>query len=271
MKPTSIQLIALAAITSSASALTTVNFEDLSLTTPPATAYGPGGVFYNGSDEAGGFTSGGANFVNTYDSGFGSWDGWSYSTTTDTTTPGFGNQYSAYTGGAASGSTYGVAYYSAFTGNRPTINLGAGQSVPLSMTVTNTTYAALSMRDGDGYAKQFGGVSGDDPDWTLLTARGFDQFDQLTGTVEFYLADYRFADNAQDYIVDSWEVVDLTGLGSGVAYIDFEITSSDNDPMFGIKTPSYFAMDDFTAVPESSLFALFAGLGALALCVNRRR
>jgi hypothetical protein len=42
------------------------------------------------------------------------------------------------------------------------------------------TYAALSMRDGDGFAKQFGGASGDDPDYFLLTITGRDALDAIT-------------------------------------------------------------------------------------------
>ena len=51
--------------------------------------------FYNGADEAGGFTSGGAFFNNTFTDfggGFTGWSGWSYSNITDNTTPGFANQ-----------------------------------------------------------------------------------------------------------------------------------------------------------------------------------
>jgi hypothetical protein len=34
--------------------------------------------------------------------------------------------------------------------------------------VTNTTYAYNSMRDGDMFAKKFGGPTGNDPDWYKL-------------------------------------------------------------------------------------------------------
>src|SRR5262249_15531077 len=65
----------------------TIDFEDLYL--DPES-------YYNGSDGAGGFTSYGAFFNNSYNSMFKSWKGWSYSNVTDVTTPGYQNQYSAY-------------------------------------------------------------------------------------------------------------------------------------------------------------------------------
>lgn len=79
-----------------------VNFEDLSLAP---------NSYYNGADGAGGFTSQCTFFNNSYNQQYKSWSGWSYSNTTDTTTPGVSNQYSAYTGGGFRGSkNYGVAY-----------------------------------------------------------------------------------------------------------------------------------------------------------------
>lgn len=267
------QLTAVFGFVAALPAAINVDFADVNRSVPPAQNYtGPGGgVFYNGSDSAGGFTSSGVQFTNTFtDSGggFTGWDGWSYSTTTDTTTPGFGNQYSAFTGGGNGDAAYGVYFGSGV--NTPTISLGAAASAPQSMFVTNTTYATLSMLNGDSFSKQFGGITGDDEDWFLLSITGFDFSSQATGTVEFYLADYRFADNSQDYIVDEWTEVDLTGLGANVSGIQFELTSSDVG-QFGMNTPAYFAMDNFSAVPESSTYALLTGVLALFVLAKRRR
>ena len=49
-----------------------------------------------GADGSGEFVTGGVAFHNEYDSTWGSWAGWAYANRTDTTTPGWGNQYSAY-------------------------------------------------------------------------------------------------------------------------------------------------------------------------------
>ncbi|MDQ8195005.1 DUF4465 domain-containing protein [Coraliomargarita sp. SDUM461004] len=243
-----------------------VDFSDVALTTPPATSYAEGGVYYNGSDGAGSFTSGGVTFINTNPGGY--WEGWSYSTTSDTTTSGFTNQYSAYSGSGYGDAAYGI-YFQPFN-NAPTMELDASSRAPQYMRVTNTTYAALSMIDGDQFAKAFGGVSGDDEDWFLLTIRGFDSDMNEVGTVDHYLADYRFEDNSQDYILDDWDLVDLTSLGSNVASLQFELTSSDVGT-YGMNTPAYFAMDDFYAVPEPSRFALFAGVLALFVICRRNR
>jgi hypothetical protein len=232
--------------------------------------------FYNGSDAAGGFSSGGADFSNTdfsntftdFGGGFSGWDGWAYSNTTDTTTPGFGNQYSAYTGGGAGGSdTYGVAFTAGSpSGGVSTITF-ATERVVLSGQFTNTTYPALSMLNGDAFAKQFGGESGDDPDFLLLSIIGIDALGGTTGTVDFYLADYRDSNNALDYIVDSWTTVDLSPLGE-VAQLDFVLTGSDMGS-FGLNTPSYFALDDLVVAPEPGTGLLLAS-GLVAIAIRRR-
>jgi len=249
------------------------DFSDVDLSIPPAQSYSGGGFYYNGSDGAGGYVSGGAYFVNNYNASWGSWDSWAYSSTYDTTTAGFGNQYSAYIpdGGTSLGygdSVYGV-YYQPFGGDTGSIQLGAGMTEPLSMRITNTTYAALSMLNDDSFAKKFGGTSGDDEDWFKLDITGYDSIGNTTGAVEFYLADYRFADNSQDYIVDSWALVDLSPLGDQVSKLGFALSSSDVGS-YGMNTPAYFAMDNLEAVPEPSTYALIFGVVVLGLAYLRR-
>ena len=48
--------------------------------------------------KVGSFTSGGVKFGNEYNTNYDSWGGFAYSNQTDNTTPGFGNQFSAFTG-----------------------------------------------------------------------------------------------------------------------------------------------------------------------------
>lgn len=250
------------------------DFEDL---TPPTAYTGPGGgAYYNGSDGAGGFLSGDVWFTNNYSAAWGSWDGWAYSNTTDTTTPGFTNQWSAITGGGVDGSAnYGVSYYSTFGSNNTQVLFGYSsgeyaQTVD-GFYVTNTTYAWDSMTNGDAFAKQFGGTTGDDPDWFKLDVYGLGSGYERTGdSVEFYLADYRFVDPDEDYIVTDWTWLDLTDLG-GVYGLEFELTSSDIGD-FGMNTPAYFAMDDLNANPVPVPGAVWLlGSGLLGLVGIRRR
>jgi len=247
-------LAAMAALAAGARAGGLANFDGLPL--------GPN-QYWNGSDGSGGFTSGPAYFNNLYAvdpwSGWAFWGGWAYSDMTDTTTPGYTNQYSAITGGGQGGSSnYGVAYQDTYTPTTPTIALSQPTVVDGAY-FTNTTYTYLILRDGDpgGYSKKFGGASGNDADWFRVTVTGKDAAGQPTGSVDFYLADFRFADNAKDYIVRDWTWADLSGLGE-VKSLEFTLASSDSGS-YGINTPAYFAMDAMT-VPEPGTLALM-GLG----------
>jgi len=61
-------------------------------------------------------------------------------------------------------------------------------------------------------------------------------------SLDFYLADFRFADNTQDYILNEWSWFDLSSLGN-VNSIRFKFSSSDVSE-WGMNTPAYFCMDD---------------------------
>ncbi len=208
------------------------------------------GTSLNDSGEAGGFTSGNLFFPNSYNPDFDSWTDWGISAQTDTLTPGFMNDLSSIAGGGAEGTnTYAVS--AAFS---PTIMSltgasaemgGTGTSAAFSgMYVTNNTYAALSMEQGDAFAKKFGGETGDDEDFFLLTIQKF--LDGVIGSevVQFFLADFRSVDNNQDYILKDWTFVDLTPLGKADSLI-FSLSSSDNG-QFGMNTPAYFCIDQIT-------------------------
>ena len=238
-------------IASASQAATTVDFNEFAL---PTSGY---------DNNTGGFASRGASFNNAftdYGGGFTGWTGFSLSNVNDTTTSGFDNQYASFAGGGVGG---GGNYVVAFPPS--TIALPAGRT-PASVRLTNTTYAALSIRDGDQFAKKFGGPSGDDADFFSVTFAGLDAAGAPTGEATFLLADYRFADNARDYIVSDWATLDLTPLGAARS-IELSFASSDVGA-FGINTPTYVALDDLTLVPEPATLAI--ALGA-ALLVRRRR
>jgi hypothetical protein len=196
---------------------------------------------YAGEDGAGGFTSGPLRFLNAYDPQYGAWSGFAASTMRDTTTPGWDNQYSAIPGEGSEGTP---AYAVGYTGMGPArleLATGAGAEAHFAgLWVTHTTYAYLSMRDGDAFAKKFGGTSGDEPDWFRLTIRGQDAAGGPTGSLEVYLADFR-GPAAEDHLVADWRWVDLSGLGASHA-MEFALDSSDLGE-YGMNTPAYFALD----------------------------
>jgi hypothetical protein len=242
-------VIGILATTGAADAAIVTDFEDLTLA-PES--------YWNGSDGSGGFASGSAYFNNNYDSTYGSWDGFSYSNITGTTSSGWTAQYNAITGKGQNGSAnYGIGYVG-WT-EPPTITLDTAGVID-GLYVTNNNYAYYSMLNGDAFAKKFGGGSSDDKDWFLLTITGKDVGGVVNGTVDFYLADYRFADNSQDYIVNTWEYVDLSFLGV-VKSVEFSLSSSDVGK-WGMNTPAYFAMD--TIMPEPATMVLLA-LGGILL------
>ena len=222
-------------VTSFCCAQTVADFEDFNIAVDSSN---------NNSGEQGYFVNGNVLLPNIFvDGDFSYWSGWAISSTTDTTTPGFTNDLSAITGGGAEGSTtYAVTYIFPSSIIRLT-NDGIGGYVA-GMYVTNNTYAYLSMLEGDGFAKKFGGETGNDPDFFKMTVKKFEEGALSTNSIDFYLADYRFEDNSQDYIVDEWTWLDLSSLGNADS-LEITMSSSDNND-FGIKTPTYVCVDNIT-------------------------
>lgn len=215
----------------------------------------------------GGFSSGGMGFNNRFSvtrwgegqyDYFTSWSAFAYSNMTDNTTSGFSNQYSVYTGAADSGSNFGVAYDGGVT---PTINFYQ-ELAPTSLKMTNTTYTALSMKDGDTFADPMA-----EGDWFKVTITAKDGGGQATGSaIDVTLGEWQ-AGGSLD-IVDEWLNVDLTPLGNSVKTIEFAVSTWDDSKSAPAQWPYYFAVD--TVVPEPTTMALL-GLGGLALLRRRRR
>lgn len=217
---------------------TMVNFDELDLGT---TGYN------NGSDGKGGFLSSeyteenrGAYFKNSYNANWGSWSGIAASSLTDNTTAGYTNLYSTYVGNASSGNNFAVT-----SGSQVEFEISSLYGIS-SLELSNSTYAALSMKNGDTFAKKFGGVSGTDEDWFKVMIYGKDYNDELIDSVEFYLADFRFTDSSQDYILDTWETIDFTGtemFNTPVKSLMFKLSSSDVGT-WGMNTPAAFCLDN---------------------------
>ncbi|MFN5272944.1 MAG: DUF4465 domain-containing protein [Planctomycetota bacterium] len=247
-----------------------VGFEDNSLY-----SQGSNGLYYNGdlgsnTTNSQGWKSGNLGFSNSYtfDSqfNFGYWSGFSYSRVNAGNVSGFQNQYASKPGTGSEGSTHYAIAYNSFVGDS-IITFGAQVQIA-SIDISNTAYAYFSMKDGDQFSKKFGGASGNDLDFFKLQILGFRGSTQ-TAAIDFFLADYRFENNNQDYVVDQWTRVDLANLGV-IDSLKFSLSSSDNG-QFGMNTPAYFAMDriEYSAVPEPGSLSLL-GIAALGWWVRKR-
>ena len=207
------------------------------------------GSYWSGSDGSGSFISGAARFYNSYNPEWFAWNGWAYSSVSDVETPGFMNQYSAITGSGfdpeGTGSpNYAVGYPFPVS----VIDFPDGQAHEVKgFFVTNTTYAALSMENGDDFSKEFGGSTGADPDFFRLWIRG-SKDGHPTDSVVFYLADYRAVSSLHDYIIRTWQWVDVSSLGK-VDSLIFSLESSDVGD-WGMNTPGFFCLDALHVVPE---------------------
>ena len=108
---------------------------------------------------------------------------------------------------------------------------------PVRFYITNTTYAALDMKEGSSFSKKFGGESGNDSDYFRLLVKSVSSSNQILNTDTIYLADFRFEDNTQDYILKDWEMAEIVSCDR----VDFELQSSDIG-QFGMNTPAYFCL-----------------------------
>jgi hypothetical protein len=155
--------------------------------------------------------------------------------------PGYGSEKNM------AGKYDGKAYAIGMNGSFFVSEAGPSSGI-LGFKIANTTFAYNSMKSGDAFAKKFGGVSGNDADSFVLKISAFHK-GQFLFSKRVVLADFRFADNAKDYILDSWSIVDLSMPQNEVGPRDsfvFELMSSDNG-QFGMNTPGFFAIDEVIA------------------------
>ncbi len=251
MKKIYLSIIALA-VGGTVAAQSTFDFESYSLAPE---SYDNGGPVHGGGDfvlteiES-------IRLTNYYDTSWGGiWGGYAISNTTDITTQSVANQYSSVTGNGAGGSTNYAIYTSSGTMSAE----GSG-TIITEFKFTNTAWAKLVMENGNQFSKVFGspnnangqpdGTNGEDF-FVLWIIASNDQGD--LDSVDFYLADYRFADSTQDYIVDSWNTMNLaTEFSFPVTEVNFKFISSDQS--FGFNnTPEYIAIDDIKTVGSASI------------------
>lgn len=214
-------------------------------------------TFDNQANNQGYFEFDGIRFENYYDVTYDYNTGFSITNKQNDTTGDYTNGHSAIT---ASG--YNSSIYSMFYGSGAIDLNGLTRGIE-GLYVSNGTYAYFSMLNGDAYGKKFGdtvnasgvsdGTNGEDFFKVIFT--GISTTGDTIAQVEYFLADYRFADDAQDYIVDDWDYVDLTSLNGTtgtLAKIGIGFESSDVG-MFGMNTPAYVAIDDVRILAPASL------------------
>jgi hypothetical protein len=173
--------------------------------------------------------------------------GSAYTNVKDSTNGNYSNLYGciAYNG-------YNNSNYYVTLQNYATIVLKSPYQIVDGFYITNTTYAAKVVKYGNMFSRAFGDTTGTGcgcpqgsyPDWFKVVIRGYKNGNMLNDSVEFYLADYRFSNNSQDYIVWNWQWVDCSALGQ-VDSIQFFMFSSDTGP-WGMNTPAFFSIDNFT-------------------------
>jgi hypothetical protein len=231
------------------------------------------------------FSSNGFTFNNNFvvDPVFGSfWTGIAASTKIDNTFPPFnpGNPsedfshlYGAYApvgagGGTGSGGSATYAIVDNFSQGDAIINLPSGAS-PVSIDITNTTYDASAITQGDHFARAF--HSGDFFKLDILGFSGPNGTGTQVGDVPFFLADFR---GPTLQLVSNWTTVSLAAL-AGAQSLEFALTSTDTDPVLGMNTPATFAIDNVVAstpavaTPEPATWSMLA-LGFVAAGLARR-
>ena len=186
------------------------------------------------------FSTYSAQFEHTWSKTFWYWSGgFSYTNKYDSSTAGASNLYGVKAfKGYNNSNTYAVGQ------DKAVIAMASAQNTVDGFYITNTTYAYKSMKLGDAFAKKFGGISGNDPDFFKVTIKAYDNGVLKQDSVQFYLADFRSANNSLDYIVDNWQWVSTASLGEADS-IRFFMYSSDMSGAF-LNTPSFFALDNFT-------------------------
>ena len=152
--------------------------------------------------------------------------------------------YNAAAGKAAEGSNYGVWNQDMFNpGDKIQLTSDEAQTIS-GMAVTNTAAVINAILHGDGMTP---GAFGEG-DWFMLTITGYNN-EEVTGTVNFYLADFRNENN--DYIgsyVENWQWIDLTTLGK-VTHFTMALSSTKSNS-YGMTTPAYVCIDNIGGSAE---------------------
>lgn len=184
---------------------------------------GPGQTIHNTS-----VSVGPATFINSYNPDWGSWAGFAFSTVSNTVDGSWMNQYAA---AQAHSNAYAVGYDNGGWDPPPALLFDI-PAAPQSVRLNNTTYAALTMRNGSDYNDPFSAG-----DFLVVTLTAYDLDGQVMATHDHFLADFTGTNVA---IQTNWHQLDLSVFGDSVASVIGTVEASDSG------APTYFALADFT-------------------------
>lgn len=205
------------------------DFEDMSLS-----PYFDGSDL-SGTDDGSGvyssiYTENNLSFNTTWDNSLGIYSywsaGWAFSSLIDSTLNTEQQIYHRYDKTNNLESNFAIGE----SGSEITVN---GTAFFSTLQVSNNSYAAYSMTNGDSFAKKFTGK-----DWFELTIEGFNGISS-TGEIKVMLAD---SSNITPNILETWQTVDISSLGE-VTKLTFTLNSSDVGN-WGMNTPNFFALDN---------------------------
>ena len=199
--------------------------------------------YWNGSKGCGYFLSGSYKFHNGADDQYSYYYDCMYSNQTATTFVGLQDQWRNVVGkGYDNSENYGVVYPQ--QGTIDVLNKENGDSIR-GFYITNTPYAYSSIKNGDSMSGAF--QKGDYFKLIVIGKRA----DGTEKQVEYYLADYRAEKEADRYIVDTWQWVDLSSLGE-VKSVSFKMEGTKKNN-YGLTTPTYFAFDNFNGTRNEQM------------------
>lgn len=229
-----------------------INFEKAQL---PTGGDNPGVLIGQSYESENGYV-----FQNVYSDGYNS--GYTVSNNNDGKTAGYENQYSVYS--ASNNQNNQFLIYNPPYGSKAYIQRADGQAFyPYTIFVAPTTYTMLSIFNGDSFAKKF-----TENDTLSVSIKGCDaageilkdsevKFDLVRKLSLFQYDSYYGYGYTKFVNIDStsnlWTLIPLYYLGK-VSKILIEFDSTDKGA-YGINTPEYLALDDFTVVSQETISA----------------
>ena len=171
------------------------------------------------------------------------WTGFTYSNLTGSNTTEEYEKYSCYkTTSDYDTEVFGVLLLDEY--QRPiSLETTDGENhVFKSISINNSYYLYDAIAYGNNGSKQFGGDTGLEPDWLILTITGYNKNNTQRGSVEITLADFTSGSNRDNYIINEWTAYNLEEIGE-VSRLEFVLTSSDTEAG-KTNTPCFVCIDE---------------------------